>query len=145
MQWKNTTNKTVLIQAWAEIWRSWRRACTDVADPRAPGSFFDPRALSAFHDSFAGGTLPLVAQRPGLEVCANGFNPVPALINKVRMETFPDFTGNAPVRPQARKKRAAEALACNGLVQSWPEIARLAREGGQPKPEQAALFEGGEA
>lgn len=27
-----------------------------------------------------------------------------------------------------RKKRAAEALAYNGLVQSWPEIARLARE-----------------
>jgi putative DNA methylase len=28
-----------------------------------------------------------------------------------------------------RKKRAAEALAYNGLVQSWPEIARLVREG----------------
>lgn len=28
-----------------------------------------------------------------------------------------------------RKKRAAEALAYNGLVQSWPEIVRLAREG----------------
>jgi putative DNA methylase len=27
-----------------------------------------------------------------------------------------------------RKKRAAEALSYNGLVQSWPEIARLARE-----------------
>ena len=37
-----------------------------------------------------------------------------------------------------RKKRAAEALAYNGLVQSWPEIARLARQGGiqreQPLP-----------
>ena len=39
-----------------------------------------------------------------------------------------------------RKKRAPEALAYNGLVQSWPEVARLAREGGQPKTEQAALF-----
>ena len=29
-----------------------------------------------------------------------------------------------------RKKRAAEALSYNGLVQSWPEITRLAREGG---------------
>lgn len=28
-----------------------------------------------------------------------------------------------------RKKRAPEALAYNGLVQSWPEITRLAREG----------------
>jgi putative DNA methylase len=40
-----------------------------------------------------------------------------------------------------RKKRAAEALAYNGLVQSWPEIARLARERGKPKPAQAGLFE----
>ena len=40
-----------------------------------------------------------------------------------------------------RKKRAAEALSYNGLVQSWPEITRLARESGKPKAEQAQLFE----
>lgn len=40
-----------------------------------------------------------------------------------------------------RKKRAAEALAYNGLVQSWPEIGRLVREGGTPRPEQGGLFE----
>ncbi|MBE3120495.1 MAG: DUF1156 domain-containing protein [Candidatus Atribacteria bacterium] len=40
-----------------------------------------------------------------------------------------------------RKKRAAEALAYNGLVQSWPEIVRLAREGGKLSTEQGALFE----
>jgi len=40
-----------------------------------------------------------------------------------------------------RKKRAAEALQYNALVQSWPEIARLAREDGKPRAEQAALFE----
>ncbi len=31
-----------------------------------------------------------------------------------------------------RKKRATEAMAYNGLVQSWPEITRLAREGPRP-------------
>jgi len=40
-----------------------------------------------------------------------------------------------------RKKRKAEALAYNGLVQSWPEIIRLARERGKPITEQGALFE----
>ena len=40
-----------------------------------------------------------------------------------------------------RKKRAAEALSYNALVQSWPEITRLAQEGGQPRPGQAALFD----
>jgi putative DNA methylase len=39
-----------------------------------------------------------------------------------------------------RKKRAAEALAYNALVQSFPEITRLAREGGKPKTGQTALF-----
>jgi putative DNA methylase len=38
-----------------------------------------------------------------------------------------------------RKKRATQALSYNGLVQSWPEISRLAREGGQPRTEQAEL------
>lgn len=39
-----------------------------------------------------------------------------------------------------RKKRAAEALAYNGLVQSWPEIVRLAYESGKPAAEQRGLF-----
>ena len=39
-----------------------------------------------------------------------------------------------------RKKRAAEALSYNGLVQSWPEITRLAREKGTPRPLQGELF-----
>ena len=38
-----------------------------------------------------------------------------------------------------RKKRAAEALSYNSLVQSWSEITRLARSG---PAEQAALFDG---
>jgi putative DNA methylase len=39
-----------------------------------------------------------------------------------------------------RKKRAQEALSYNGLVQSWPEIIRLARDGAKAQP-QAQLFE----
>jgi putative DNA methylase len=39
-----------------------------------------------------------------------------------------------------RKKRAPEALAYNGLVQSWPEIARLAQQGARPRDEQATMF-----
>jgi putative DNA methylase len=40
-----------------------------------------------------------------------------------------------------RRKRAPEVLSCNGLVQSWPEITRLAREGSKPRgPEQQELL-----
>ena len=41
-----------------------------------------------------------------------------------------------------RKKRAAEALSYNGLVQSWPELTRLARDGGKPgTAKQSEMFE----
>jgi putative DNA methylase len=37
-----------------------------------------------------------------------------------------------------RKNRAAEALSYNSLVQSWPEIARLAQQ--EPQAEKPRLF-----
>jgi putative DNA methylase len=43
-----------------------------------------------------------------------------------------------------RRKRASEALAYNSLVQSWPEILRLAEEAKQAAPVavgQASLFQ----
>ena len=39
-----------------------------------------------------------------------------------------------------RRKRAAEALSYNALVQSWPEIVRIAREGEKRQSLQAMLF-----
>ncbi|MFZ1599098.1 MAG: DUF1156 domain-containing protein, partial [Anaerolineae bacterium] len=40
-----------------------------------------------------------------------------------------------------RKKRATEALAYNSLVQSWPEITRLACESGKSQPAQPGFFD----
>jgi putative DNA methylase len=40
-----------------------------------------------------------------------------------------------------RKKRSTEALSYNALVQSWPEIIRLAQEGGRPKGKVGELFD----
>src|SRR5207302_1743603 len=39
-----------------------------------------------------------------------------------------------------RKKRPQEALSYNALVQSWPEITRLARDGGKLQASQPKLF-----
>lgn len=39
-----------------------------------------------------------------------------------------------------RKERVAEALAYNALVQSWPEIIRLAGEGAGRRADQTSLF-----
>lgn len=40
-----------------------------------------------------------------------------------------------------RKKRAQEAISYNALVQSWPEILRLAQESASKSEQQAALFD----
>ena len=54
------------------IWQSWRRACAENADHPRAAELFDRHTLPAFHDPFAGGgTLPLEAQRLGLEAHAS--------------------------------------------------------------------------
>jgi putative DNA methylase len=40
-----------------------------------------------------------------------------------------------------RKKRAADALSYNGLVQSFPELERLAKEPGRRAPAQATMLD----
>lgn len=105
--WENTTNEEVLEAARAEIKRSWKRACADNADHPRAKELFDPETLPAFHDPFAGGgTLPLEAQRLGLESYASDLNPVAVLINKAMIEIPPKFAGMRPVNPGARKDKA---------------------------------------
>ena len=106
VKWENTNNETVLQQARDEIWQSWRRACAENADHPRAKELFDRHKLPAFHDPFAGGgSLPLEAQRLGLEAYASDLNPVAVLINKAMIEIPPKFAGCPPVNPKARKKQ----------------------------------------
>lgn len=105
--WENTTNEEVLQKARNEIWRSWRRTCADNADHPRAKELFDRHKLPAFHDPFAGGgSLPLEAQRLGLEAYASDLNPVAVLINKAMIEIPPKFAGRPPVNPEARKEKS---------------------------------------
>ncbi len=98
--WENTTNETVLQRAREEIWQSWRYTCAENADHPRAKELFDRFKLPAFHDPFAGGgSLPLEAQRLGLESYASDLNPVAVLINKAMIEIPSRFAGQAPVRP----------------------------------------------
>ena len=56
------------------------------------------------------------------------------------MPRYPDAQFFLDLRGTSTPLSPAEAMAYNGLVQSWPEITRLAREGGASKPEQAGLL-----
>ncbi len=104
--WENTTNEAVLSKAREEIRESWRATCAEnKSHPRAK-ELFDPDKLPAFHDPFAGGgSLPLEAQRLGLEAHASDLNPVAVLICKAMIEIPPKFAGRPPVNPEARKQR----------------------------------------
>jgi putative DNA methylase len=103
--WENTTNEAVLKAAREEIWKSWRRACADNSDHPRAKELFNPDRLPAFHDPFAGGgSLPLEAQRLGLEAYASDLNPVAVLICKAMIEIPPKFAGSPPVNPEARRQ-----------------------------------------
>ena len=113
--WENTTNETVLERARTEIRQSWRRACAENADHPRAKELFDRHKLPAFHDPFAGGgSLPLEAQRLGLEAHASDLNPVAVLINKAMIEIPPRFAGRAPVNPEARSEPTIVARTWRG-------------------------------
>ena len=104
--WENTTNEKVLQQARDEIWQSWRYTCAENAGHPRAKELFDRHKLPAFHDPFAGGgSIPLEAQRLGLESYASDLNPVAVLINKAMIEIPPKFAGKPPVNPEARRVR----------------------------------------
>jgi putative DNA methylase len=101
--WENTTKESVLRVARDEIRRAWRETCDlNKAHPRAK-ELFSPERLPGLHDPFAGGgTIPLEAQRLGLDAFASDLNPVAVLINKAMIEIPPKFAGKPPVHPDAK-------------------------------------------
>ena len=102
--WENTTNEEVLQRARDEIWQSWWATCAENADHPRAKELFDRHKLPAFHDPFAGGgTLPLEAQRLGLESYASDLNPVAVLICKAMIEIPPKFAGKPPVNPDLKR------------------------------------------
>ena len=115
VKWENTTNEDVLRRARTEIWQSWRRACAEHADHPRAAELFNRHKLPAFHDPFAGGgSLPLEAQRLGLEAHASDLNPVAVLISKAMIEIPPKFAGRPPVNPETRNEPTVVARTWNG-------------------------------
>lgn len=108
VQWESTTDNDVLKAVNSELHASWRRTCAEnVGHPRA-ADLFNPGRFPMFFDPFAGGgTLPLEAQRLGLESHASDLNPVAVLINKAMIEIPPRFAGRPPVNPASRADTAS--------------------------------------
>jgi putative DNA methylase len=100
--WENIQDEKLLAKAHAEILKS-----TDGHPP----PILDPFA--------GGGTIPLEAQRLGLEAHASDLNPVAVLINKALIEIPPKFSGARPVCPDVAKDQ---------LAHPWPRATGLAED-----------------
>jgi putative DNA methylase len=100
VDWDNLNDEALFDQVRVEILRS-----TDGKPP----AILDPFA--------GGGTIPLEAQRLGLEAHASDLNPVAVLINKALIEIPPKFAGRPPVFPGAEGQR-----------NSWPKATGLAED-----------------
>jgi putative DNA methylase len=123
--WENTSNEELLERARTEIRRSWREVCELNKDHPQAAELFNPEKLPALHDPFAGGgSIPLEAQRLGLEAYASDLNPVAVLINKAMIEIPPKFAGRAPVGPLSPDERGARL----DLPQAWPGATGLAED-----------------
>jgi putative DNA methylase len=113
VQWENTTNEEALDRARREIRRSWARhglgaAASRLSDDEIVEAIHAGRipALPGVHDPFAGGgSIPLEAQRLGLDAYASDLNPVAVTINKAMIEIPPRFRACPPVNPQDRPRR----------------------------------------
>ena len=99
VRWESTNDERVLEQARREIRRS--------TDGEAP-SVLDPFC--------GGGSIPLEAQRLGLDVSAADLNPVAVLITKALVEIPPRFRNKPPVNPDARQRLGGGWQGAYGLA-----------------------------
>lgn len=99
--WENTTDEALLAEAHAEILKSTNGNPPPILDPFA-----------------GGGSIPLEAQRLGLEAHASDLNPVAVLINKALIEIPPRFAGQPPVFPGV----------VDDIAYNWPRATGLAED-----------------
>ena len=123
VKWENINNEDVLRPAREEIWKSWRETCVLNKQHPQAAELFNPDKLPAFHDPFAGGgSIPLEAQRLGLESHASDLNPVAVLINKAMIEIPPKFAGREPVGPPVTGDKQKK------MPKDWPGATGLAED-----------------
>jgi putative DNA methylase len=93
VRWENSNNQAILGAAREEILK-----CTNGKPPLV----YDPFC--------GGGTIPLEAQRLGLETHASDLNPVAVLITKALIEIPPKFAGRSPVNPAVKGRMSGPGL-----------------------------------
>lgn len=114
VKWENSNNPEVLAEAQAEILKSTGGNPPPVYDPFC-----------------GGGSIPLEAQRLGLEAHGSDLNPVAVLITKALIEIPPKFTNKPPVNPDSRKKPLAQWYGAQGLAEDMRYYGKWMRDEAQ--------------
>ncbi|WP_426120695.1 DUF1156 domain-containing protein [Kocuria sp. LHG3120] len=109
--WKNSNDPQVMGRAREEILKSTGGNPPPVLDPFA-----------------GGGTIPLEAQRLGLEAHASDLNPVAVLINKALIEIPPKFRDQPPVFPEAEDAQTVAWKGAEGLAEDVRQYGQWIRD-----------------
>jgi putative DNA methylase len=115
----NDPKSKVLESAQREIARclAWDRGEEPPTKPEAVRQYIAKYAPPAYDPFAGGGSIPLEAQRLGLEAHASDLNPVAVLINKALIEIPPKFKDQAPVNPEdCQKKGMSSWKGAQGLA-----------------------------
>ena len=106
VKWENSNNPNILAEARYEIARCVARSHNEPApDPTRPDlvlAYLERQAKPIYDPFCGGGSIPLEAQRLGLQAVGSDLNPVAALITKALIELPPQFANQPPVNPDAR-------------------------------------------
>lgn len=115
----NDPRSQVLEAGQREIARclAWELGEEPPTKPDAVREYIATHAPPAYDPFAGGGSIPLEAQRLGLEAHASDLNPVAVLINKALIEIPPKFKDQPPVNPEDRKQirtwKGAQGLAAD--------------------------------
>jgi putative DNA methylase len=83
----------------------------------------------AVYDPFSGGgSIPLEAQRLGLEAYGSDLNPVAVMIGKALIEIPPKFAGLPPVNPESRSRHNVEKVLSQEGVHPSYAVSRNTQE-----------------
>ncbi len=84
---------------------AWDRGDEPPTEPEAVRKYLQEYAPPVYDPFCGGGSIPLEAQRLGIEAHGSDLNPVAVLITKALIEIPPKFKDKPPVNPEARKTK----------------------------------------
>jgi putative DNA methylase len=104
-------NSPIIEEAQKEIARclAWERSDEPPTKPEEVREYLRKYAPPVYDPFCGGGSIPLEAQRLGLEAHGSDLNPVAVLITKALIEIPPKFANKSPVNPEAQQKKNLNA------------------------------------